>query len=68
MDLLEDDDLINSLQYLVIDSVKNLDLVKKLINCLMPFDSKSDMKYVIELIADGNLKSEDKTMLLALIN
>ena len=68
MDLLEDYDLINSLQYLVIDSVKNLDLVKKLIDSLMPFDSESDKKNVTELIADGNLKSEDKTMLLALIN
>ena len=68
MDLLEDYDLINSLQYLVKDSVKNLDLVKKLIDSLMPFDSESDKKNVTELIADGNLKSEDKTMLLALIN
>ena len=68
MDLLEDYDLINSLQYLVIDSVKNLDLVKKLIDSLMPFHSESDKKNVTELIADGNLKSEDKTMLLALIN
>ena len=68
MDLLEDYDLINSLQYLVKDSVKNLDLVKKLIDSLMPFHSESDKKNVTELIADGNLKSEDKTMLLALIN